>query len=306
MYAPLIPANDPNDPAGICQVYSYTRHIPTFANHSVIYYIESNGIFQHVQSAYRVARSTLDHLMQLVADINNGFNQNPFFRTLAVKLGQTSAFNKVKHDGLLDAMEELTIPPCYGNFYKGFLWDRRFRVRIGNMLSRLARESCGSPQGTVSSPWLFNIYMEPMLRYVVPIATRHQINIGMFADDISGWTTGCNIKPLEMKMTGLIKLVSQWNEKNNMKLSKKKGGCVSILFTNNKNDPDPVVKLNNDILVSVKETKFLGVILDRSLTMKSQCMKMIKEAKCRITQMNCVANSCFGPSQSSLRNMNVA
>jgi hypothetical protein len=39
----------------------------------------------------------------------------------------------------------------------------------------------------------------------------------MFADGISEWTTGGNIEPLETKMTGLIKLVSQWNEKNNIK-----------------------------------------------------------------------------------------
>ena len=75
---------------------------------------------------------------------------------------------------------------------------------------------------------------------------------------------------------------------------------VYYLFTNNKNDPDPVVKLNNDTLVSVKETKFLGVILDQGLTMKPHCMKMIKEGKCRIAQMCCIATSCFGPSQSLL------
>lgn len=59
-------------------------------------------------------------------------------------------------------------------------------------------------------------------------------------------------------------------------------------------------KSNNDTLVSVKETKFLGVILDQGLTMKPHWMKMIKEGKCRIAQMCCIANSCFGPSQSLL------
>ncbi len=149
--------------------------------------------------------------MRLVADINNGFNHNPFFRTLAVELDQMSAFNKVKHDGLLDTMEELTIPLCYGRFYKGFLSERCFWVRIGDV-KQISTRKLRFPQGTVSSPWLFGIYMERMLWYEVPIATRHQINIEMFADDISEWTTGGNNEPLETKMTGLVKLVSQWNE----------------------------------------------------------------------------------------------
>ena len=150
-------------------------------------------MFQHVQSVYRIARCTLDPLMRLVADVNNGFNQEPFQQTLAEKLDLASAFNKVDHECLLDNMDNIGIPLCFGKFYRGFLNNRRFQVKFGNAISKTAPESCGSPQGTVSSPWLLLIYMEAMLRLILPIATCHDIHLGMFADDLTAWTTGCDL-----------------------------------------------------------------------------------------------------------------
>ena len=109
--------------------------------------------------------------MRLVADVNAGFNQQEdgtFLRTLAIKFDFTSAFNLLDHDGLLDIMDDVGIPPCFGRFYRGFLQNRRFRVRVGNAVSHLVREANGSPQGTVSSPWPFIIYMEAMFRKISP------------------------------------------------------------------------------------------------------------------------------------------
>ena len=272
----------------------------------LVYWIESQGMFQHVQSAYRIARSTLDPLMRLVADVNNGFNEYPFHRTLAAQLDLTSAFNKVEHLCLLDIMDDLGIPSCFGKFYKGFLNNRRFRVKFHGAISRSAKESCGSPQGTVSSPWLFLIYMEAMLRKIVPIANRQNINIGMFADDLTAWTTGRELPPLQERLTSLIRVLSRWNKEYNMKLSDKKGKCKSILFTNYYRDPAPVVLMNGEPLLAVKQTTLLGVVLDSHLTMKNHYEKMMAEGRRRMRQLSCVANCCFGPSQHSLRNMYVA
>ena len=272
----------------------------------LVYFIESNEMFQHVQSAYRIARCTLDPLMRLVADVNNGFNQEPFQRTLAEKLDLTSAFNKVDHECLLDIMNNIGIPSCFGKFYKGFLNDRRFRVKFGGAISKTARESCGSPQGTVSSPWLFLIYMEAMLRRIMLIATRHHINLGMFADDLTAWTTGRDLSRLERRLTDLTRLISKWTKPHNMQLSKKKGKCSTLLFTNNRQDRLPRVMLDGEVLLAVKKFKLLGIILDAQLTMKPHFEKLVKESKMRLGQLCAVANSCFGPSQLSLRNMYVA
>jgi len=81
-----------------------------------------------------------------------------------------------------------------------------------------------------------------------------------------------------------------------MKLSDGPGKCALILFTKNLKDEASDDRLNGEKLVSVKQTKLLRVTLDQRLTMKPQCLKMEKEGKSRISQLWCVANSCFGPS----------
>ena len=81
-------------------------------------------MLQHVQSAYRIARSTLDPLMRLVADVNNGFNEQPFLRTLMTQLDLKSAFNRVDNLCLFDIMDGIGIPSTFGKFYLGFLNDR--------------------------------------------------------------------------------------------------------------------------------------------------------------------------------------
>ena len=113
-----------------------------------------NRLVYYIKSLYRPSYATSSGHQQWV-------QPQSILSNLGVKLDQTSAFNKVKHDGLSDTMEELTIPLCYGRFYKGLLSERRFWVRIGDVLSGSAWESCGFLQGTVSSPWLFDIYMTP-------------------------------------------------------------------------------------------------------------------------------------------------
>jgi len=92
-----------------------------------------------------------------------GFEAKPHLRTVVASLDLSSAYNRVDHDELLNIFCKLNIPPVYGLFYKGFLEDRIFRVRCGNAFSKWKKESCGTPQGTISSPLLFLIYMEDFL-----------------------------------------------------------------------------------------------------------------------------------------------
>jgi hypothetical protein len=91
-----------------------------------------------------------------------------------------------------------------------------------------------------------------------------------------------------------------------MQLSEKVGKCKSILFTNNRQDEEPIVRLYGQPLQAVKKTTLLGVVLDAQLTMKDHFLKLQKEGTSRIRQLCAAANSCFGPSQLSLRNMYVA
>jgi hypothetical protein len=56
--------------------------------------------------------------MHLLVDANIEFNQQPFQRTIAVKLNLISAFHKVDHNHLLVKMkiDDLGIPSCVEDY----------------------------------------------------------------------------------------------------------------------------------------------------------------------------------------------
>ena len=144
----------------------------------------------------------MEPLMLITAEIEQGFQAE--HETVTAQLDLTSAYNHVEHYKLLDAMRELGIPPVYARFFKAFLRGRSFRVRFGRALSRWAKEKCGVPQGAVSSPPLFNIYMELIVRSVA--RARAALNIGMsgFADDYQLYCIGPDLPTLAHNLSEFL------------------------------------------------------------------------------------------------------
>jgi hypothetical protein len=141
----------------------------------------------------------------------------PHFHTI---VDLTLADNKVDHECLLNIIRELSIPPVYGRFYKGFLDDRIFQICCRNDYSKWKKESGGTPQGTVSLPILFLIYMEGFLHSVLPTANMHTINMAMFADDLTVWKTGGNIPYMAAEINDFISnTVDPWMTSHNMIIS---------------------------------------------------------------------------------------
>ena len=83
------------------------------------------------------------------------------------------------------------------NAVQSFYKDSRARVRVGNDVSEWFPINVGLRQGCVMSPWLFNVYMDGMIREVNvrmlgnrleslnANGGRFEINQLLFADDIA-------------------------------------------------------------------------------------------------------------------------
>ena len=73
-------------------------------------------------------------------------------------LDMSKVFDSVRHGILLQRMLNLGVSPAVYTWFKSYLSDRRQYVRIETTTSAPVTLSHGIPQGSVLSPFLFNIY----------------------------------------------------------------------------------------------------------------------------------------------------
>ena len=82
----------------------------------------------------------------------------------------------------------------------------------------------------------------------------------IFADDTNIFYSSKNLKELQSTVNKELENLVCWIKANKLSLNVTKTNYM--LFENKKNRPMLNIRIENDTLEEVKETKFLGVIID--------------------------------------------
>ena len=89
----------------------------------------------------------------------------------------------------------------------------------------------------------------------------------MFADDTNLFINGRNLEDLTQIANTELKEISNWFSANLLSLNVKK---TNYILFGNKKPPDISLLINNEKLMRVYETKFLGVIIQANLKWNTQ------------------------------------
>ena len=141
-------------------------------------WLNINNKLPDSQYGYRAGRSTDTLLSELTARITHGLKtpkNTPHERTGMVSIDLQTAFDTVVHWILMERFKILGIPPKFARWYWSFLRQRSNYVRVGDSRSQRYKFSSSVPQGSVSGPILWDIYISGLPDVVSAANAIHAI-----------------------------------------------------------------------------------------------------------------------------------
>jgi len=216
------------------------------------------------QYGFRKHHSTDLALLDIYNKISSSLDLN--HHTIGLFLDLSKAFDTINHDILLTKLYHYGIRGIALDLFSSYLSNRQQFTSFNSHFSDFLPVSCGVPQGSILGPLLFLLYVND-----IPHSSAH-FSFVLFADDTNIFLSHPNLNTLtHIFNTELIK-VSNWFKANKLSLNVSKTNYIH--FKKKKHNTPPTnIMIDNTIIHPVDHTKFLGVIIDQTLSWKYQISK---------------------------------
>lgn len=201
--------------------------------------------------AYTKGTGTAECLSTLLAKVSNG-------KSTAVFLDLEKAFELANETVILSLLAAKGVKGHLLGWVRDFLTGRRARVNFQGRSSSQHLHEHGTPQGSVLSPFLFNILVEDLLTLPLPRCS----SLIVYADDITLVCTGGRHRADAQRCLSLIEAKCR---ELGLKLNLDK--TKAMLFKGRK--PDHPLTAGEHEVAWVEEQRYLGVLLDSQLTLQN-------------------------------------
>jgi len=123
----------------------------------LMWFVETQFLLPEFQAGFRYSRSCIDNIVTLTNRAHEGFLKKS--STITIFLNIAGAFDNVIPKILLDDLREIGLPARLYKFVENLLSERRIYSVINGTLQPPLTSRKGTPQGSILSPILFNIYL---------------------------------------------------------------------------------------------------------------------------------------------------
>ena len=243
----------------------------SFIVNSITAHFEKFELFHPNQFGFRKHMSCELALNSIIENWRFSLNKNE--DVVSIFLDLRKAFDSIDHDLLLAKL------PYYGfskqtiNLLKNYLTDRKFCVKIGDFLSRLADSDPGLPQGSNLGPLLFIIFMND-INFLNIVA-----KIFLFADDTTiSFSSKC-VDELKSTLLNDLRIITDWLSYNRLQVNWSKTKAMIIAHSHHSQHKFASFSLsvgNNNIEI-VKTAKVLGVTIDNNLRFEEHILGIRKK-----------------------------
>ena len=265
-HAKVIPIPKPGKPANELSSYrpisllsSISKILERVLLNRINDHLEDNNIIPNQQCGFRTGRSTSHQLIKVIKTAKENIKKKK--STGMIFLDVEKAFDRVWHNGLLFKMLKLNFPLPLIKTVRSFLSERTFSVFIKGQFSETKAIKYGVPQGAVLSPTLYNIFTYDIVRETTN-------NIALFADDTALYHSSENSADIVTHLQHTGRKVQQYMNKWKINLNKQKTQALFISNRYSRQLPSDNIKFLNENIKWETEAKYLGMVIDKRVTLK--------------------------------------
>ena len=261
----------------------YNRLLRFLNNHSILS-DNQYGFLKHHSTAYALAC--------LYDKISSAIENKEC--TVGIFIDLSKAFDTVDHNILISKLEHYGVRGTALRWFKSYLSNRQQYVEFNGISSETCEIKCGVPQGSILGPLLFLLYINDLCN----VSTV--VDFILFADDtnIFFFHKDFNMLP-EILNSEMLKL-TQWCRANKLSINFKKSNFVVFRPRQRRQTLDMSIQTDNNVIERVKETVFLGVILDEYLSWKPHILSVSRKIS---KSIGIIYKSSFCLPKTSLRSL---
>ena len=246
-------------------------------DHQLVQYLEENNILSKNQFGYRKKRSTELATLLLIDEMSKEIDRGKMVGAVFIDLSK--AFDTLSHSVLISKMQKCGIKGIAIQWFIDYLFNRSIISVIDDQRSEPQSLICGVPQGSILGPIFFLMYFNDFEKCL-----SHS-RVYKFADDTVIFVPGSRRNDIESDLNSDLQGISEYFRINELVINLKKGKSESMLFgTSKKLSSADSIKLKYDhhCIFSTQEYKYLGTILDQSLSFRRNFEALYKRMSSRL------------------------
>ena len=224
-------------------------------------YLDKFKILYDNQYGFRKNHSTSLALIDLYDKISDAIDRKE--TSVGIFLDLSKAFDTVNHEILFDKLEHYGIRGLPLQWIKSYFTNRTQFVQFNEHRSSPSAVCCGVPQGSILGPLFFLLYINDICNVSQLVETI------LFADDTNIFFSHKDPQYVIDSLNNELEKLSDWFQANKLSLNTEKTKFMVFKPRQKKFYLDIKLFINNKCIEQVKETVFLGVILDENLSWKS-------------------------------------
>ena len=227
-----------------------------------MHFLDKYNILYENQFGFRKNRSTDMAIQTLVDKFHETIEKDELMVGIFIDLSR--AFDTISHDILLRKLHFYGIRGTSLKWIEDYLSNRKQYVQYNNSKSAMGNITIGVPQGSILGPLLFLIYVNDLSNI------SKKLSCILFADDTNIFVTGKTLVEISRTINSELKNITEWLYCNKLSLNISKTQYMIMSSPGKRFNPNEcIIQIDDQKIESVKEIKFLGIIIDEKFTWKS-------------------------------------